>query len=61
MTFRRSVGVDIKHFEDCEQFFVNGKCYLIEELLEFFELENTTDKPTCLLIRKDLPVEEVKQ
>ena len=59
---RRNVGVDVKHYEHCEQFFVSiGKCYLIEALLEFFELENTADKPICLLIHKDLSVEEVKE
>lgn len=29
--------------------------------MEFFELENTADKPACLLIHKDLSMEEVKQ
>ena len=54
--------MDVKHYEDCEQFFISvGKCYLIEALLEFFELENTADKLACLLIHKDLSMEEVKQ
>ena len=55
---RRNVGVDVKHYEDCEQFL--GKCYLIEALLEFFELENTADKPACFL-NKNLSMEEGKQ
>ena len=59
---RRNVGVDVKHFEHCEQFFASiGKCYLTEALLEFLELENTADKPTCLLMHKDLSVEDVKE
>ena len=54
--------MDVTHYEDCEQFFISvGKCYLIEALLEFFELENTADKLACLLIHKDLSMEEVKQ
>lgn len=43
---RRNVTADIKHFEDCEQlFFSIGKCYVIEAMLEFFEMEYTTQKP----------------
>ena len=58
---RRNVGVDVKHYKDCEQFFVSvGKCYLIEALLEFFELENTADKPACFL-NKNLSMEEARQ
>ena len=43
---RRNVSVDVKHYEDCEQFFISvGKCYLTEALLEFYELDDTTEEP----------------
>ena len=40
--------VDVKHYEDCEQlFFSVGKCFVIEALLEFFQMGGTKDKPTA--------------
>ena len=35
---------DVKHFEDCEQLFMSvGRCYLIEALLHFFEMDNVNE------------------
>ena len=40
--------VDVKHFEDCEQlFFSVGKCFVIEALMEFFQMNNAKCKPTA--------------
>ena len=40
--------VDVKHYEDCEQlFFSVGKCFVIEALLEFFQMDDTKHKPTA--------------
>ena len=40
--------VDVKHFEDCEQlFFSVGKCFVIEALMEFFQMDNAKCKPTA--------------
>ena len=37
---RRSVSQDVKHY--CEQLFMSvGRCFTIEALLKFFEMENT--------------------
>ena len=45
---RRNVTVDVKHYEDCEQlFFSVGKCFVIEALLEFFQMVDTKHKPTA--------------
>ena len=45
---RRKVTVDIKHYEDCEQLFASvGKCFVIEALLEFFNMADTKGKPTA--------------
>ena len=45
---RRNVTADVKHYEDCEQlFFSVGKCFVIEALLEFFQMDSTTHKPTA--------------
>ena len=45
---RRNVTVDVKHYEDCEQlFFSVGKCFVIEALLEFFQMDDTQHKPTA--------------
>jgi hypothetical protein len=42
------VTVDIKHYEDCEQlFFSVGKCFVIEALLEFFQMDDAKCKPTA--------------
>ena len=39
---RRNVTLDVKHYEDCEQFFVSvGKCFIIKALLEFFQMPDT--------------------
>ena len=39
--------VDVKHYEDCEQlFFSVGKCFVIEALLEFFQMDDAKCKPT---------------
>ncbi|XP_028403253.1 uncharacterized protein LOC114525978 [Dendronephthya gigantea] len=44
---RRNVTVDVKHYEDCEQlFFSVGKCFVIEALLEFFQMDDAKCKPT---------------
>ena len=46
MLNRRNVTVDVKHFEDCEQLFMSvGHCYLIEALLQFFEMDNVDESP----------------
>ena len=38
----------MKHYENCEQLFVSvGKCYVIEALLEFFQMADTKHKPTA--------------
>ena len=38
----------MKYYEDCEQLFVSvGKCYAIEALLEFFQMEDAKHKPTA--------------
>ena len=38
----------MKHYEDCEQLFITvGKCYLIEALLEFFQIVDENHKPTA--------------
>ena len=38
--------IDVKHFEACEQLFISvGKSYIIEALLDFFQMEDTTKKP----------------
>lgn len=43
---RRNVTVDVKHYEDCEQLFYSiGKCFVVEALLEFFQMEDTKHKP----------------
>ena len=45
---RRNITVDVKHFEDCEQlFFSVGKCFVIEALMEFFQMVDTKHKPTA--------------
>ena len=45
---RRNVTVDVKHYEDCEQLFLSvGKCFVIEALLEFFQMLDTKHKPTA--------------
>ena len=44
---RRNVTVDVKHFEDCEQLFVSaGKCFTVEALVQFLEMENKDGRPT---------------
>ena len=38
---RRNVTKDVKHYEDCEQFFLSlGKCFAIEALMQFFGMED---------------------
>lgn len=45
---RRNVTVDVKHYEDCEQLFYSvGKCYVIEALLEFFQMADTKHRPAA--------------
>ena len=45
---KRNVTVDVKHYEDCEQlFFSVGKCFVVEALLEFFQMVDTKHKPTA--------------
>lgn len=45
---RRNVTDDVKHYEDCEQlFFSVGWCFVIEALLEFFQILDTKHKPTA--------------
>ena len=44
---RRNVTIDVKHFEDCEQLFLSiGRCFTIEALLNFFNMETTDARPT---------------
>ena len=44
---RRKVTVDVKHFEDCEQLFVStGKCFVVEALIQFFNMESKDGQPT---------------
>ena len=43
---RRNVTVDVKYYEDCEQFFMSvGRCFVVEALLEFFHMSDTQQKP----------------
>ena len=38
----------MKHYKDCEQLFITvGKCYVIEALLEFFQVVDKNRKPTA--------------
>ena len=44
---RRNVTLDVKHFEDCEQLFLStGKCFTVEALLHFFNMETKDGCPT---------------
>ena len=44
---RRNVTADVKHFEDCEQLFVStGKCFVVEALIQFFNMESKDGQPT---------------
>ena len=37
----------MKHFEDCEQLFLSvGKCFVVEAFLEFFDMNDETQKPS---------------
>jgi len=41
------VTIDVKHFEDCEQLFLSiGRCYTIEALVDFFNMETPEGRPT---------------
>ena len=43
---RRNVTMDVKHFEDCEQLFLSvGGCYIIEAMLEFFQMDDVDQRP----------------
>ena len=43
-----NVTADVKHYEDCEQlFFSVGKCFVIEALMEFFNMADTKHKPSA--------------
>ncbi len=43
---RRNVTADVKHYEDCEQLFASvGKCFVIEALLEFFQMADAKHEP----------------
>ena len=43
---RRNVTKDVKHYEDCEQFFVSlGKCFAVEALMQFFGMEEQDGNP----------------
>ena len=45
---RRNVSADVKHNDDCEQqFFSVGKCFVVEALMEFFQIVDTKHKPTA--------------
>ena len=51
---RRNVSIDVKHYEDCEQFFISvGKCYLTEALLQFFELDDTAEEPASFNVSNE--------
>ena len=44
----KHVTVDVKHYEDCEQlFFSVGKCYVVEALMEFFQMVDAKHEPTA--------------
>ena len=44
---RRNVTADVKHFEDCEKLFVStGKCFVVEALIQFFNMESKDGQPT---------------
>ena len=44
---RRNVTIDVKHFEDCEQLFLSiSRCFTIEALLNFLNMETMDDCPT---------------
>jgi hypothetical protein len=46
MLQRRNVTKDVKHFEECEQLFLLvGKCYVVEALLNFFNMSTVSDPP----------------
>lgn len=46
MLQRRNVTKDVKHFEECEQFFLAvGRCYIVEALLNFFGMTTVSDPP----------------
>lgn len=46
MLQRRNVTKDVKHFEECEQFFLLvGKCYVVKALLNFFNMSTVSDPP----------------
>ena len=54
---RRNVTKDVKHYEDCEQFFLSmGKCFAIEALMQFFGMEDQDGQPT-----KHTPPDKVKE
>ncbi len=39
---------DVKHYEGCEQLFLSvGRCFVIEALLEFFQMADAKQKPTA--------------
>ncbi len=45
---RRNVTADVKHYEDCEQlFFSVGRCYVVEALMEFFQMADAKHQPSA--------------
>ena len=43
----RNVTLDVKHFEDCERLFLSvGRCYVVEALSEFFQIDDPSQRPT---------------
>lgn len=44
---RKNVTMDVKHFESCEQLFLStGKCFAVEALVTFFNMESKDGRPT---------------
>ena len=57
---RRNVTIDVKHYEDCEQLFYSvGVCFVIEALLEFFQMEDAKQTPTVNSPHRDCETENL--
>ena len=40
--------IDVKHYEDCEQLFLSvGECYVVEALMEFFQMVDEKQEPAA--------------
>ena len=60
---RRNVTHDVKHYEDCEQYFLSvGKCFVIEALMEFFGMDSTNQLPKMnISIHSLLPTADLEK